>query len=521
MRDGAKFCVGSLAGAALTAAGFLLLGRPAATPVGDPAYGGNATSADAPDSVAPLPGGVDAPRPGLSVGQAPPSADEAAFLEAALREERRRRSEAVVRPEDTGIDVLRRFHAERADVSGLLADFDAFASHVRHAEGKTVAWKGGEGVTKVSLDEADGAIVLEFGPGTFLLEGGRRGWGDLREDVTAVEIRGAGMDATTVRLGSKLIFARRGLRSLRMSGLTLESVSDSARFLDARGDVAVVCEDVRFRRDPTQGSDPFYLEGYSYLGFRRCEFDGAGKGNAVRLRGDVVALFEECAFLDLQDVIYADLGTVREGVVRFEACEFEGSRLVHDWGFLYRGKPPFVLAVRGGRVAFGEPSLSAERRRTDWGASFTTAVDGTAFGPDPALSTVGDLTRVLASAASQAGRVPMEIRLKTTGRRGKAAAYEVVAWDRAAKKAVVLLATSDAAGVRVEVQRSGGNGQVHEALVASSRPLLEILEAARVPHDAVARGAHFYEWYVAEKQVPVVHLVSEAWPGWMIDAPPR
>ncbi len=520
MRDGAKYLVGALAGAVLTAAGFLLSASAPTTPHDGvrPDAPAEATAASDARGSSPGPGArTDSPAPGLEGSRKAPSLDEAAYLEKSLRAERARRADAVIRPTDTGLEILRRFHEAQADLSEVLGDYDRFSSHVVHAEGKSVAWKGGDGVTKVSRDEAKGVVVLEFGPGTFLLERGRGGWGDFREGVKALEIRGAGMDATTVRYDNNLLYAAKGIENLRMSGLTWE-YADSNWVLSTRGDVALACEDVRFRGAPGASNAPFYLEAYTYLGFRRCVFESAGSGAAVRIRGDVVALFKECAFRDLRSVVYADAGTSREGSIRFEDCEFEGSMLADPWAFEYRGQPAFPIVVLRGRVSFGGATLADARRRADWGVSLATSVDGTVFGPDPNLPTVSDLLDVLAGVARDTRLVPMELHLKLPGRGTRPASYEVAVWDAAAKKSVAFLAAFDAAGVHVTANPGGPTYGLTEARVAASKSLLEILSAAGVPRSAPARGVHLYDWWVGSKSVLAVHLESDDWPGWMIDA---
>ena len=354
---------------------------------------------------------------GGHAASAPPIPEEAEFLRAALAEERRRRLAAVIQPADTGIDILRRVVVERSDPTELMSDFDRFAARVHSASGPTLRLDPPREGQRIDLREAAAGkvAVLEFGPGRFEID--TRPWGDRREDVDELEIRGAGKDKTTlVAKNSDLLFLAKAAKHVRIHDLTFDGGTGGEMCLDVRGKAAVVVEDVRFLGWSSGGhSAAIGVSGGAYLGLRRCEFLGGRRENAGRaaisIRGSSIVLASSCTFTDLSAAVYGSPGTTLGSHVRLEDCEYFAAPVAgHVTG--EDGRPWFPIVVEGGRVHIGSDAIDRDERALRWGAGQLASGAGTVeYGPDPGLPTLGGLLAVLDQARPPPGAVPYAIEL--------------------------------------------------------------------------------------------------------------
>lgn len=382
MSTGIKLAGAAALGAAVTAVGMLALPQ----------------RADSPRARSPRNGSHTA-RPSLaeatessSLSDLRPTADEVAWLRRTLQAERVRRESARIRPEDSGLDILKRVVEHGADVSELIRDFERFQGHVRPAQGKTVRVQAQGDVTTVNLEEvAADAVLIEFGAGTFKLDRNARQFHYPRGDIKQLEIRGVGMDRTIIVSGDRGLLTPLGrIEHLRIHDLTFDGGRSGDELLDIRGNVAVIFENVRFRAWSSGGySAPVGLSGGAYLGCRNCEWLGGYRGQkghtAVAVRGTAVASLKGCLFADVETVVQGWEGAAAKSSVHIEGCVFENSRLA-DNRFLHQGKPEFPISVRGGEVFY--------ESREKWGAEFAAELVDVAFREHIPRCRLQDLLRV-------------------------------------------------------------------------------------------------------------------------------
>jgi hypothetical protein len=334
-----------------------------------------------------------------------PSAEERAWLRDALVKERSRRAEAGVRPDDSGADVLRRYFDFGGDASVVLASFEAARRHVRIPEAAPMKFAANADGAPTDLSSAAKASVVEFGPGRFVISASRTFF-DRRGVVEALEIRGAGKDATTLVLadGQEMFFSG-DARNVVLRDLTIEDPRNGDTRFDLRGTTSLVCEGVRFVGwCATAGhSAAIGLSGPTFLACRDTEFCGPGDGHVLSARGPVLAVFERCTFSDVQSAVagWGQRLPQRSRVVMND-CRFEGSRLA-DSRILVQGenRPDVQIDVRGGEAEFGAADLDEAARRRAWGEEFAASVDGTTFRPEALRFTGADLLRVLELAESR------------------------------------------------------------------------------------------------------------------------
>lgn len=433
MKSGAALGLGLLVGAAIGFGASLLVGSSASRAPGSPEAG-----AASPAPVAPPPPATPGLAPATPVpaaGREPaladlaPTREEADFLTRTLLEERRRLEAARFRPDDSGLEVLRRVLDERADPTDVLSDFDRFAARVRPATGRAFRFAAPTGDAPVVLRDSDAkdSTVLEFGPGRFVLDAAW--WKPMKEEVGEVEIRGAGKEKTTLVLTRDLLGVPKRLESLHVHDLTL--VTEQGETLDAREPLAAVFEDVRFLPWQAAGhASPIGVGSRVYAGFRRCEWFGGGPraGFALSLRGQALVLAEDCLFADCEATVTGSPdGT--GSVVRLVRCRFHGSALT-DSRIGGRGEIPLAsIRVSGGEALFRGPELDEASRRSSWGANFAASVEGVAFGPDPAAPTVRDLLEVLDRARADAPGTPIAVQCVAPPRLGQPGWFVVETWD--------------------------------------------------------------------------------------------
>jgi hypothetical protein len=172
-----------------------------------------------------------------------------------------------------------------------------------------------------------------------------------------------------------------------------------------------------------------------------------------------------------------------------DECVFENSRLA-DSRLLWRGRPEFVVRIRGGRVQFGAPGLPDERRRKEWGADYAAELTGTQFSAEIPRCTIGDLVRVLElyrpSDASLVGGIHAAVLRRGTDQFW----LNLVAPDGAGRNAVIVQLRD---GRLEEIPRGsrGTPGGNDPSLATGCRPLAELLRASGLPLDTGCTKADF------------------------------
>ncbi len=434
-----------------------------------------------------------------------PSADEIQFLREALVKERERREEARIRPEDSGLDILRRVLEHRADVTGLLSEYSRFRSHVRTGGGSVARVESTGDVTEVNLDEVGmGATVIEFGAGTFEVRGNK--WRTLREDVKELEIRGAGMDRTTLLLGQgHLLMVLKDLEHLWIHDLTIDGAERRDELLDVRGRVAAILENVRLRR----ASWAMIVMGGAYLGCLNCEFLGGHRSRALSVRGSSVVLLKDCLLADWEGALLGWSGAAAQSVVHFDGCTFENTKLT-DSRFVHQGRPEFPIRVSGGRVLYGAPDLPEEKRREKWGAVHAAQVAQVIFAPRVARCTVADLLRVLDLAQPQAGEILAGVQLAVLDR-AKAADFDLFFLDPQRSVRRMFVSYKDGRLVERPADRSRSRGLASAQQLAATLPIAELLRRANVPLTLEAHSAVLQIMSYHGETVPSL-AVGEGWP---------
>lgn len=419
--------------------------------------------------------------------------DEIAFLRERLAEERVRRSAAVVRPEDDGIEILTRYLESRADVLPLLRDADALRAHVRTPEEATRQVPATGDRTSVDLsDDLDEVAVIEFGPGTFELQRGQ-GWNVLRKDVQALEIRGAGMDATRlVGPGWALLCADEdvSLRNLVIRDLTIDAATASQIVLDARGGVSAAIERVRFDGWQSAGhGSPLGVTGRALLLCRDCEFLGRGGGKVLSLRGSGLAAFERCLFSDVDVVFIGPGDRARPAIVQVTDCTFLSAPLADSR--IQQGDTPGVeLHVRGGTVLMGNASTPEDAQRERWGAKHAATVEGVAFKGAPAVFPLPEFLRAV-QLANDRGMRDLVLVHVTSATRGIPAEIDFYEFQAGASpKRTTLLLTAQGLEVppKPALRQSMGTRSFSREDLERLLPLTELLRRSPLdPNEEVRR----------------------------------
>ena len=526
----------------------LLVGGAVAHVLGDaePAPGLEAESRSAPSDAAattrgdapfgpPAASGPSGPGGDATLAGIAATEDERAFLRRALAEERHRRQEAVIGPEDSGLEVLRRRLEHGADLSALVADYDVFASHVRAPEGRALDVSSDGDVTRLTREMVpDGTTVIRFGPGTFevpalevLLALGDRG-----RTVSGLAICGAGMEKTTlVGLADWNVGGR--VEHLVLRDFTWRAGKRTGPMLSVHGSVGARIENVRMQGWRSGGhsaalgaSGPCYLalQGCEFLGKQRGENDG---GLGISLRDDCVVLLEDCLFADLEHGALAGWkGNGERAGVWVRDCTFENAALA-----AYGGNDPDWLHVRarGGKAAYGPATWTAEERRHHWFHGVDGTVEGVALGPGLARCTTADLVRALDRfEASDAWRVREPVEPSPSPRvmgialaefdRGGPLAFHLYVAGASTWPCRCFTLRMDEPGVRPG-DDGGSSPYLTAALLAEALPIRALLDRVRVPEgvtvDRFVYGQHAQG--DGSGFVPAVQ-VGLPWDHWIFDA---
>lgn len=531
MASGTKVAVAAAVGATVLAGGAgYFLGTSAPAPA--PESGGRAIEVvDVPVvsvpavTESPVQTSGTAPVP-ASLSDLAPTSEEMGFLRDALAAERVRRKAATLQPGDGGLETMDRVRKSGADATALLWDWTAVRSRIRTGEGeqRSIEAVGGDGPTPVNLAELAGkSAVIRFGPGTFRMERKGEAWNRVRAGVRSLEIRGAGMDATTLQMlelrDLLLVLDEANLENLVIADLTFDA--GGGTLLDVRGRVSVAIESVRFRNSQHSAGHaaPIGISGESFLGARGCEFLGPGDGFALSVRGPVLALFEECRFEGLEAAMVGTEGA-DGSVVHLLDCTFEGSPAADSRMVRGPGKRmAFPVRVRGGRANYGPPEMSDEKRKERWGLPFVAEATGVTFGPSTPSCTLGLLLSVLDRIPLAAEETILGIRVLASGRSGPETLGLVVR-DRATNRERHLQCRADGAQVS-DLPRTMSRPSVPSPeQLLGALPLTEVIRASGLSVDIAAISvAYGGGMRVNEEMVPSVSIGAPPdWPSRQLDA---
>lgn len=359
----------------------------------------------------------------------PATAAELEFLRTALAAERARVAQlaedaaeqaraARFQSDDDGLTVLDRYLRHGSDVDDVVGSFAAMRAHINTVQEPVHRFEPTGKRTTVDLSEvsADDA-VLEFGAGVFVLERGDLAWNVRREDVESLEIRGAGMDKTTlVGPGWAFLSASKGaqIRNLVIRDLTIDSQEIEQMTLDARGGISAALERVRFAGWVVAGhAAALGVSGDAFLAARDCEFNGDGW--TLSLRGPGLAVFERCTFSGGRSVLIADAHRKgRPAVVRLNDCAF-GSVRIADRSLRTREAGGADVEIRGGTAAAGPASWSEETRIKNFGAEDVVSMKGLTFVTAPPAFSVEDAAVAFGVAATSGLRNLVGVRVVGLG----------------------------------------------------------------------------------------------------------
>ncbi len=305
------------------------------------------------------------------------SGDELEFLRRALAAERVRRRGARIPQDLPGLDVVQRW-IDGADVTDLVSDFAAMRAHVRTAP-EPVAFVASTG-GRTDVDLSDYAIgdsgVIEFGPGTFVLQTENDAWNETRGNTESLEIRGAGMDKTTLiaPMHAFLVVNKGGyLRNVVIRDLTIDADGE-AIILSTGGGLAVALERVRLRGWKLAGhAAAIGVTGSGFLALRGCEIIGPGDGFALSLRGRTLATLDWCTIKDVEQVFVGWESPRAHGFAYARDCRFENAKLADSRA------TGVEIHVSGGSVLLGSAGESEEARLERWGAKYAKSVEDLIF----------------------------------------------------------------------------------------------------------------------------------------------
>jgi len=452
-----------------------------------------------------------------------PTEEERAFLRRALAEERARRREAVVRTADSGLDVLRRRLEHGADLSALVADYDAFASHVRAPEGPSFDVVSDGDVTRVTKEMVPpGTTVIRFGPGTFEVPALEvfTALRDREKPVPGLEIRGAGMDRTTlIGLAAWQVGGR--VEHLVLRDFTWVSGDGASLMLSVHGSVGARIENVRIQGWRSGGhSAALGASGPSYLALRGCELLGKRRGKndgglGLSLRDDCIVLLQDCLFADLENgALSGWKGNGARAGVWVRDCTFENARLA-----AYGGNDENWLHVhaRGGKAAYGPATWTAEERRRWWFHGVDGSVEGVTLGPGIARCTTADLARALARYEVPADHRVLGIELTEFDRGGPLAFRIYVSGATAWPQLRIAVRMDEAEAQRGD--REGSFPHVTGDTLAEVLPIRTLLERIDAPDGVTVSRFVYGTTGLSDRPglVPAIQI-GLPWDHWIYDA---
>lgn len=325
--------------------------------------------------------------------------DERAMLSETLREHRLRRVEeqrlaeelariAATRSEQDGLTVLDAYLRGVVEGDETVASYASMRSHIRTAAEpvETVTATGARTPFDLSTIQ-EGATVLEFGPGTFVLDRGTSGWNVPSKGLETLEIRGAGMDRTTL-IGPDWAFLMAPqdtqIENLVIRDLTIDGGEKKQSLLQSRGGMSVALERVRLRDWVVAGhAAAIGVSGDAFIAAKDSSFEG--EGWALSLRGPAMAVFEGCTFRGSTAVLIAsDHRSGRPALVRLLDCDFGSVRLA-DRNLRTRGDGGALVDIVGGTAQVGPSSWTRGRRIDAFGAAEARSVQGLELKSAPAV----------------------------------------------------------------------------------------------------------------------------------------
>ncbi len=422
-----------------------------------------------------------------------PTAAEEAWLRSTLARERERLAASTLQTGDSGLQVLARVLDYGNDPAiALSASFEAFRDRVRSTDVVPLR-HAAEGASPVlTLPTLPATVVIELGPGTFRLADAQAQWSRLGAEVASVEIRGAGMDATTLLAGHQWAFLQSDTRptgrALILRDLTFDGDAAEGSLLDVRDAAAVRLERVRVRGWQLSGhAAALGLSGRTYLVAEACEFDGGGRlsGFGISLRGPAILWARGCLFSDIGHAAVICSGDeAKGGSVRLEDCSFVNARVLDR-------EPGCPVEVRGGSVAFGPPGIMEQAQGDRWGRARLTACEGVAFAPGITRCVTGDLLDVLRrTPVPEPERVT---RLELEGlRQGRPHRFTMETRTSGRSRAAVYTLVLDGGRVERTLRpQAGGHHAPDERVLARAPSLRSVLEHAALASDVPLRAVEF------------------------------
>jgi RNA polymerase sigma-70 factor (ECF subfamily) len=446
----------------------------------------------------PAPGAASVPAGTPPVSSAPASRGAADFEDLQLTEEERRdipemvaqyrhrRERMRIDPGLGGVEVLQRAREFGLDPLSLIASYDAVRARVR-VDGERRSVDAPADGSPVDLSKwGAGVAILELGPGTFKLDPRSSEWLKVREGSRSLEIRGAGMDRTTIvydQVGHFAFASDEGrFENLVIRDLTLDGGERGDLIVDARGAVSVALENVRVAGWHGSGHGAAIgVSGNALLGARGCEFIGRGGGLFVlSVRGQSLAVFEKCLFVEPGECVVGNgtsLGTATG--VRLIDCTFRNAAVVSR-RMLKGSKPLFPVSVTGGGAMIGAPDITEEDRRKAFGAEWLAALEGTTLGPGIPDCTASEIAALLERVVVGASETVYGVRHLGPGRFG------LRVLDRTTSGRSWRIVGTDGNDIEKSPRDPGGGWNAPTGALLDGVQLASILRNAPIPPESAA-----------------------------------
>jgi hypothetical protein len=455
-----------------------------------------------------------------------PRPEDWTFLREALLRERERREAARMDPSLGGLEVLRRVAEYRLDPMSVLGSYAAFRARVRvEGSSRTIEQPRDEAPVRLGDGTKDTAII-EFGPGTFILDRNSQEWMSVREGTRSLEIRGAGMDKT-ILTGSLSncfhVWADAAFENLIVRDLTLDGGDRGVMLLDVRGRLSAALENVRVRGWTSGGhSSPIGISGSAILGARGCEFLGARGGGlfVLSVRGPSLAVFESCLFSNVSEAVVGPGGSGEAGsAVHLIDCAYENSAVVSSRMERGKGKTAFPVAVKGGTVALGPEDLPDEKRRALWGAPFLASMEGVTFAHGKPSCTLGDLLAVLDRVVFDSTEAVYGVKHLGPGLDGSPR-FGIRFLNRSSSSRGWRVVGSDGSLVEKPPADRGGGWNAPTPVALETRGLAQAIRISEIPHSAAADEVALSAVGSGEGETLGLYVRTSmsGWPSWTADA---